>query len=150
MNQMYSIGTIIYDPKEGTFHRRFSKKVKFIPGATNSDGYKHYKFEGKSVSGHKLVFMAMGVEVPEGMEIDHIDRDKSNNKWSNLILRSHSDNMTNVPVRCKAGALGVSELPSGRWRVRYKDKHIGVFDEYEDAVSLSSELRRHDKVEADV
>ena len=33
--------------------------------------------------------------IPDGMEIDHIDRDPSNNRLSNLRLGTHSENNQN-------------------------------------------------------
>jgi hypothetical protein len=44
---------------------------------------------------HKAVVLATGREIPERMQIDHIDRDKQNNAGSNLRIVSYSDNLAN-------------------------------------------------------
>ena len=45
---------------------------------------------------HKMVYETFIGEIPEGLEIDHIDNDKTNNKLSNLRLLTHSQNMERV------------------------------------------------------
>lgn len=42
---------------------------------------------------HRLVFVAFVGGVPEGMEINHIDEDKHNNRLENLEVITHADNM---------------------------------------------------------
>ena len=44
---------------------------------------------------HQLVWETFVGEIPEGMEIDHIDTDKTNNSLSNLRLVDRSGNMRN-------------------------------------------------------
>ena len=56
---------------------------------------------------HRIIWMWMTGEDPGEMEVDHIDRDCSNNKWSNLRLATVSQNRSNVAARNKTG------LPKG-------------------------------------
>lgn len=49
----------------------------------------------KTVYVHRLVYEAFKGEIPEGMEIDHIDRNKLNNKPDNLRVVTHIENMNN-------------------------------------------------------
>lgn len=43
---------------------------------------------------HRLIYMAhTGESIPEGMQVDHIDNDRANNKIENLELVTHLENM---------------------------------------------------------
>lgn len=42
---------------------------------------------------HRLVYEAFNGQIPEGMEINHIDEDKSNNRLENLNLMTHKENV---------------------------------------------------------
>lgn len=57
--------------------------------------------------------------IPEGKVIDHIDRDKSNNRIENLRCVSQSENMTNQPQRNKSGYKCVYQnQANGKYQVR--------------------------------
>lgn len=42
---------------------------------------------------HRVIWMAVNGDIPEGMEINHLDEDKSNNSISNLNLVTPKENM---------------------------------------------------------
>lgn len=82
--------------------------VYTLNGVYNQTGYhgdgtlkirKPYKrglyYYWKGISLHRLVWETFNGEIPTDMEIDHIDRDKSNNKLSNLRCVSHKENCQN-------------------------------------------------------
>lgn len=47
----------------------------------------------KTVLVHRLVWLAFRGEVPPGLEIDHIDQNKHNNRLDNLQLVTHNENV---------------------------------------------------------
>lgn len=47
----------------------------------------------KKILVHRGVWEAFNGEIPEGMDVDHIDNNPANNALSNLQLLSHSDNL---------------------------------------------------------
>ena len=49
----------------------------------------------KHFSIHRLVWEAFNCTIPEGMQIDHIDGDKTNNKLSNLRVVTPKENSNN-------------------------------------------------------
>lgn len=64
---------------------------------------------------HRVIWIAVNGEIPNGYEVNHIDEDKSNNSISNLNLLTHKENInwgtciertvksnTNNPKKCKA------------------------------------------------
>ena len=60
---------------------------------------------------HRIAFAMMGVEIPAGMVIDHINGDAWDNRWSNLRISNHRQNVNN----------------SGGWRTRKHDLPKGVY-----------------------
>ena len=65
----------------------------------NWAGYHYLDFtffnERWSVLVHRIVYLARHREIPEGYEIDHIDRDTSNNRISNLRAVTRYENLKN-------------------------------------------------------
>lgn len=49
-------------------------------------------FKGKFFSIHRIVFEAFVGEIPEGMQINHINEDKSDNRLINLNLMTAKEN----------------------------------------------------------
>jgi hypothetical protein len=71
-------------------------------------GYIHINIDKSVYRAHRLAFLYMEGYVPEHC-VDHIDRNPSNNKWSNLREVSHQCNSRNrkVCVNSKSGITGV-------------------------------------------
>jgi hypothetical protein len=81
---------------------------------------------------HRLVWFMFNGPVPDGIMIDHIDLDKSNNRLDNLRLITKSGNAQNS--KCKGYFW---DTRAGKWRAQIKvdgkTKHIGFFVEEQDA-----------------
>ena len=62
------------------------------------NGYKVYSIHAggvkKQVRAHRLVWIAAHGAIPEGMVVDHINNDKSDNRLCNLQLLTHEQNST--------------------------------------------------------
>ena len=71
-------------------------KLVQVKATVNGSGYEFITCKGQNkVSVHRLVYEAFKGEIPEGMEIDHIDRNKRNNNPDNLRVVTHEENMLN-------------------------------------------------------
>lgn len=71
-------------------------KLVQVKVTVNNSGYGFITCEGQNkVSVHRLVYEAFKGEIPEGMEIDHIDRNRRNNNPDNLRVVTHKENMLN-------------------------------------------------------
>lgn len=70
-------------------------------------GYIHIRFEGKNYYAHRLAFLYMKGYIPE--LVDHIDRIRHNNPWSNLREATHKLNSQNVSLKSnnRSGITGV-------------------------------------------
>lgn len=68
-------------------------------GSLNDRGYWIVRFQGKNYRGHRLVLLISGRTQPgPDSEVDHIDRNSSNNSVSNLRWTNRSGNLSNRRV----------------------------------------------------
>lgn len=90
------IGTLEYEVDEyGQILKRRGKG--FLTIFPDKDGYlkvsvtdKHKVTHNESL--HRVVYRAFNGEIPDGMTVDHIDKDKLNNHKDNLQLMTAGDN----------------------------------------------------------
>ena len=84
-------------------------------------------------------------DLPE--EIDHIDHDRANNKWSNLRAVTRYENCRNQKISKKntSGFTGVSwSKANNKWRAEVglrKGRVVMNFDSIEDAVKAVDSVR---------
>lgn len=86
-----------YCPNSGQFfwiNPPKNKEVGDVVGYVTTLGYIRIYHKGKPYYAHRLAFMMMGEDI-DGWEVDHIDRNKSNNKWSNLRKATSAENKYN-------------------------------------------------------
>jgi hypothetical protein len=130
-----------YDPETGALTNRITRAARAqagqVAGSWNSDGYLDVRIEGVREFGHRLIWLYMTGELPQG-EIDHDDGDRSNNRWLNLRDGTHQMNMQNVPARGSRtsglpGAYRVRNRYKALIRVAGKCMHLGYFATAEEA-----------------
>lgn len=71
-----------------------------------------------------------------GLFVDHINRNKLDNRKSNLRLVTSHINSINTPKRSHSNQIykGIQKLPYGKWRAKAtRGKHLGVFNTPEEA-----------------
>jgi hypothetical protein len=133
-----------YDPETGVFtwrvNRRGPMKAGDVAGRMHADyGYIIIGIEGGEYRANRLAFLYMEGRFPEHMA-EHEDRNRANNRWSNLRNATYSQNMFNIPVRAGnvSGRKGVSwSKGNQKWYVRIglerKSIYVGSFDDVEEA-----------------
>lgn len=111
-------------------------------GDINEDGYLTIQINNRVYLAHRMAFVIMTGRQPTGKIVDHIDRVRTNNKWSNLRLATIAQNSANQSIRVdnQTGHKGVSfKKQTGRWLARIttegKTNHLGYFDTKEEAAS---------------
>jgi len=96
---------------------------------------------GKRFKFHRLAFLLMDTYLPEyqkkGFEVDHINGNITDNRWSNLRIISHRRNATNKKMHREGKTPGVVLDPNGRFRAKIcidrKWHHLGFYDTEEEA-----------------
>lgn len=95
--QVSDLGNIYYNT---VCSKNPNGEWRLLTPSYNPSGYLLYKLSiGKSkydyVRGHRIIWEAFNGKIPANLEIDHRDRNKKNNKLSNLRLVTHSENCKN-------------------------------------------------------
>lgn len=113
LTQEELIEQVEYNPNTGQFIRiksYFKNKIGTIANFYHKEsGYYRIKINGVGYQAHILAWVYMTGKFPEN-EIDHIDMNRSNNKWENLREATSSQNLMNRKIRPnnKTGYVGVS------------------------------------------
>jgi hypothetical protein len=137
-----------YDPQTGELKWRLRadrdrswnhRFVGEIAGAVLTNGYRYINFNGKLHTAHRVAWLYMIGEWPAS-QVDHVNRDRADNRWANLRLATQSENSANQGLRTnnKSGIRGVSwDKKKRNWvamiTVNYKQKRLGNFATLEEA-----------------
>lgn len=120
-----------------------SKRVQIgaKAGSLNSCGYLEVQIKRKHYLIHRIIFEMVYGAIPDREEIDHINHNRQDNLPINLRSVCHTHNQKNQSksVRNTSGIVGVSwKADRKKWhsqiRVDGKDKHLGFFEDINDAV----------------
>ena len=155
MNHEYLREILSYDPETGEFkwavRRKGTRGLGSTAGVTLSNGYRQIMIDGNHYLEHRLAYMWMTGDFPS-QDIDHINRDRADNRWFNLRVVNKSENMFNrrLDKRNKFGYTGVSwDASRGKWKANIqayrKPEFLGFFDSVESASSAyqAAKLKLH-------
>jgi hypothetical protein len=134
---------LLYDPLTGVFTWAYSSsffKHGAVAGYTDKRrGYVSISLHRKRYYAHRLAILYVDGYMPEN-SVDHIDRDKSNNRYANLREATHQCQMRNCkPQRNNlSGVKGVSwHKKAGKWQAHINlDRRmhsLGLFTDLLDA-----------------
>ena len=141
INQEYLKSILHYNPETGSFIWIAPFKninVGDIAGTLNY-GYIRIGINKKYYAAHRLIWLYMTGEWPKE-EIDHIDMNRSNNRWINLRKATKSQNYANQKkyFNNTSGHKGVFwHKKNKKWLacLRYNKKliYLGCYDNIDDA-----------------
>jgi hypothetical protein len=134
-----------YYPDDGIFVKKANGR---ITGSLDNDGYYYLTIYKKQYKLARLAFLYMTGNWPEN-DIDHIDRNRSNDKWNNLRDVTRSQNMRNKGATKKniSGVRGISwHKLSKTWCASIGDKgkiiNLGYFKEKIDAITMRKDAEK--------
>lgn len=140
---------VSYNPDTGIFTRKRSggkSKSGGIAGKITSYGYRQIRINGTAFLASHLAFLIMEGFIPE--VVDHINRDRLDDRWINLREATSQQNSCNRKLfsNNSSGERGVNwHKASSKWqvsiRVKGKLHHYGLFVNKCDAVKKARELR---------
>jgi len=125
----------LFDYREdGVLINRFTRGPRSVEGSIagnqNSNGYWRVAISGVTYQLSRLIWTWHYGGISHEMEVDHIDRNPSNNRIENLRLATQAQNEYNKPRR------GCS-FENGKWRASIydhgKNVYLGLYDTPEEA-----------------
>ncbi len=134
-----------YDPETGLWSWRNPKAINKAPiaqsaGTISVHGYRIITYRGRKYRSARLAWLYMTGNWPSE-EIDHENRDTTDDRWINLREASRSQNALNRDVQGNnsSGLRGIHfDCERGKWFVQVKVKginhFIGRYDEVDEAV----------------
>lgn len=140
-----------YDPSTGVFTRKVKTNNRVNVGdiikSKDAQGYLKVCINYKIYYLHRLAWFYIYGVFPKN--IDHINRDKTDNRLCNLREVTLTENNRNLPqiYTNTSGVTGVYwESKLQKWRafihVDNKKKHLGVFKSFDDAVLARKQAER--------
>lgn len=132
---------LVYSPDTGEFHFRSGRYAGRRAGSYSDIGYWRIFVDGRTYYAHRLAWIYMFGEAP--FEIDHINRDRADNRICNLREATALQNIANKGVMSAHGYKGVSisrrKNREPGWsayiRINGRSKRLGTFDRIEDAAA---------------
>ena len=109
------------------------ERLKQYSFRTHNKGYISTSIKGKTKYLHQIIYGS----IRDGFEIDHINRNKLDNRKSNLRECTHIDNTHNRIKENKYTQQGITKLKRLKkklYHVRVANKHIGYYATIEEAV----------------
>lgn len=111
----------------------------------DANGYLQGVIDDVSYQAQRIIYKWVTGEEPE--EIDHDNRIRSDNRWSNLKASTHLKNNQNQGLRSnnKSGVTGVIwDKQADKWGVKIGNKRVGRYTHLADAIAAREDaLRDH-------
>jgi hypothetical protein len=100
-------------------------------------GYKSITIRNRRLYAHRIAWLLFHGYEPVGF-LDHVNRDRSDNRIANLRVVSRKENGWNrkTPFDNTSGFKGVNwNKLNAKWQGRINNKHLGYFKNKEDAIA---------------
>lgn len=103
----------------------------------------YWKATAKCAYVHRMIWEMLKGPIPEGLVIDHINQDKTDNRIENLRCVTYGENNANCGTRAHnaSGAKYIHKCKkSGRYAFLYKGRSHGRHDTLEQAIKARDEF----------
>lgn len=142
-----------YDPDTGEVRwkecrtRNGKAKVGDVAGCVDEHGYIRLMLDGRKVRAHRVAFVLMGEAEP--LQVDHINGNRTDNRWANLRRSDPLQNAKNAKRR-KDSTTAVTGVGFSRqhnkWKVRVNHKgvthYLGLFEDVNAAIAARLSWQR--------
>ena len=126
MNKLPSVERLheLFELRGGHLYWRISKgraRAGDRAGSSHRKGYLGISVDGKRRLAHRIVWLMNYGVIPDGMDLDHINGDKLDNRIENLRLATRSENSRNrqgANTDSQTGIRGVSLHKSSLWHAQ--------------------------------
>ena len=142
----------VFRLKDGKLERlRSYPSIKWTVVENNgtNDGYCNVRFNSMRIYYHTIVWiLSTGEDIPEGIQIDHINGNRIDNRFENLRLVTDRENNQNRKVHRKGKLVGCSfHKPMNKYRasiwIGKKCSHLGYYDTEEEAHNIYVRACKH-------
>jgi hypothetical protein len=152
LTQEEVIRQLNYDPNTGIFTWKISKSGNKGVGSKAGSLDKNSKYQVCTINNkryylHRIAFLYMTGSHPQ-YNVDHINGDKQDNRWSNLRDISTRDNQSNREIHRTGKLVGSCfKKDCKRWRAMISidsiNIHLGYFDTELEAHEAYMKARKH-------
>lgn len=128
-----------YDADNQSLYRRRQPITRRAKPSGGRSQYPHIQIEGVELPLHWIVWTLANGPVPDGLEIDHIDRDTNNYSLDNLRLATRSENLRNRFHPLKRRLTNIVRRGSrfeARISIDKKIIYLGTYDTAEEACAV--------------
>lgn len=139
-----------YEPVSGHLIWKVGKRVGKRAGSQRGKGgYRHVRVGDKYMYEHRIAMLLTLGEIPEDIQIDHVNHDKGDNRLANLRFTTHTQNGRNVK-KISTNTTGVTGVTfcklTGRYQAQIymkgKCKYLGQYDTLEEATAVRAEAAK--------
>jgi len=100
IDHVFVRNAFVYDPETGSLRWaegrvRAGKEAGHVHTCTVGKKYVQVRCDRRLAYAHRIIWTMVMGEIPDGMQIDHIDGDGTNNRLANLRLVTDSENKRN-------------------------------------------------------
>ena len=89
----------LFNYKDGNLYWAVNKGSRAMAGSRagthHRDGYRHVKVDGKQILVHRIIYEMHHGPIPEGMQIDHSNGVRDDNRIENLRVVTNAENNQN-------------------------------------------------------
>lgn len=141
-------GALYWRPREDDTSGWNARFAHTRAGWLRDDGYWYVCINYQTTLAHRVIWIHQRGVIPSGMQIDHIDGHRANNRIDNLRLATRVQNSQNMKLS-SANTSGIKGVywhkQARRWRVYVsvagKQKYFGYYEDLELAELVAIEAR---------
>lgn len=137
----------IFEYRDGHLYwikTRQGVKLGCPAGSKHSNGYIRLRYNYSYLLAHRVIWEMHKGSIPEGMEVDHINHVRNDNRIENLRIVTHKNNQMNQRLNRNniSGCSGVRwSKRDGKWysrpEVNGKSFYLGSFNSKEEAIEVT-------------